>query len=212
MTKTCSKCNTEKPLDEFHKQKRGLYGVKGRCRNCCNAYSLEYDKKNKDSKREYNKKYYQEDIVAQRERVRKYYKNNKESRSIYNKKWHKENRVWMSEYNRKKYRNDPNFRILTNMRNRLNHALNGELKQESAKKLLGCTVEYALIHLESQFVEGMTWGNHGYRGWHVDHIIPCASYDMTDPEQQRQCFHYTNLQPLWAEDNLRKSDKMPHEL
>jgi hypothetical protein len=58
----------------------------------------------------------------------------------------------------------------------------------------------------------MSWGNYGLHGWHVDHIIPCASFDLTDPEQQRQCFHYTNLQPLWAEDNLRKSDKLPHEL
>jgi len=50
----------------------------------------------------------------------------------------------------------------------------------------------------------MSWDNYGYRGWHIDHIRPCASFDLTDPEQQRECFHYTNLQPLWWQDNLRK--------
>ena len=59
-------------------------------------------------------------------------------------------------------------------------------------------------YLELQFTDGMTWENRG--NWHIDHIRPCASFDLTDPEQQKQCFHYTNLQPLWAADNLAKSD------
>jgi HNH endonuclease. len=53
----------------------------------------------------------------------------------------------------------------------------------------------------------MSWDNYGRDGWHIDHIRPCASFDLTDPEQQRQCFHYTNLQPLWAADNIRKGAK-----
>ena len=60
------------------------------------------------------------------------------------------------------------------------------------------------MHLEAQFKPGMTWDNYGLKGWHVDHIRPCASFDLRDPEQQRRCFHYTNLQPLWAEENLKK--------
>ena len=62
-------------------------------------------------------------------------------------------------------------------------------------------------HLEKQFQPGMSWDNHGYDGWHVDHIRPCASFDLTDEEQVRKCFHYTNLQPLWAKDNLRKGSE-----
>ena len=54
----------------------------------------------------------------------------------------------------------------------------------------------------------MTWENHGIGGWHVDHIRPCADFNLLDPEQQRQCFHFTNLQPLWAWQNLQKSDRM----
>jgi len=71
--------------------------------------------------------------------------------------------------------------------------------------LLGCTVEELRAHLEKQFKRGMSWSNYGR--WHIDHIRPCASFDLTDPEQQRICFHYSNLQPLWAEENMRKGAK-----
>ena len=64
------------------------------------------------------------------------------------------------------------------------------------------------LHLENQFVDGMNWNNYGKNGWHIDHIKPCASFDLTDPKQQKICFHYTNLQPLWAIDNLIKHSKL----
>jgi hypothetical protein len=70
---------------------------------------------------------------------------------------------------------------------------------------MGCSIAYAYAYLEAQFAEGMSWENYGE--WHIDHIRPCASFDLEDPVQQRECFHYTNLQPLWAKDNLSKSDK-----
>ena len=74
--------------------------------------------------------------------------------------------------------------------------------------LVGCTPEFLRSYLESLFTEGMTWDNYGPKGWHVDHILPCASFDLTKEEEQKKCFHYTNLQPLWWFDNLRKSDKI----
>ena len=72
-------------------------------------------------------------------------------------------------------------------------------------KLVGCNSKELKEHLESQFIEGMNWNNYGE--WHVDHIKPCAAFDLSDPIQQKECFNYTNLQPLWAKDNIRKSDK-----
>jgi hypothetical protein len=72
---------------------------------------------------------------------------------------------------------------------------------------MGADIETVKKHLESLFKKGMSWENHGNEGWHIDHIIPCAAFDLTDPKQQKKCFHYTNLQPLWAKDNLSKGDK-----
>jgi len=59
-------------------------------------------------------------------------------------------------------------------------------------------------HIESQFDNKMTWQNHSFRGWHIDHIKPCASFDLTKPEEQKKCFHYTNLRPLWSSENSHK--------
>jgi hypothetical protein len=84
----------------------------------------------------------------------------------------------------------------------------GMSKTVSASELVGCTVEQLRSHIEHQFIDGMSWLNHGIDGWHVDHIKPCASFDLSDINQQRECFHYTNLQPLWAIDNLRKGSKL----
>ena len=84
----------------------------------------------------------------------------------------------------------------------------GTNKKASTAMLIGCTPQELRDYLELQFLPGMTWDNWTTDGWHVDHIRPCASFDLTDPEQQRECFHFSNLQPLWAEDNFRKSDKL----
>ena len=75
-------------------------------------------------------------------------------------------------------------------------------------KLIGCSVDFLKQHLELQFKGRMGWNNYGFYGWHVDHIKPCASFDLTDTEQQKECFNYTNLQPLWWHENASKSDKI----
>lgn len=114
--------------------------------------------------------------------------------------------AYYATYYKERYHSDPAFRVLANLRTRLGHALNGNSKSASTIELLGCTPEHARFHIESQFTEGMTWDN-----IHIDHIQPCASFDLEDPNEQRKCFHYTNLQPLLAEDNLRKSDQIVPE-
>lgn len=88
-------------------------------------------------------------------------------------------------------------------------AIRDQLASKSSPtfKLLGCSVEDLMIHLESMFAEGMNWNNYGK--WHVDHIRPCVSFNLFDPEEQKRCFHFTNLQPLWALDNYRKGDSLP---
>jgi len=104
-----------------------------------------------------------------------------------------------------KTKNNPVYKLRRNLRTRFYHALKNNSKHSSVTKLVGCSIENLWQYLESQFQPGMTRENYGL--WHIDHIKPCASFDFSDPEQQKQCFHYTNLQPLWAKDNLKKSNK-----
>src|ERR1051326_9408232 len=112
------------------------------------------------------------------------------------------------EYMRKRRATEPEYKILCLRRARAKAALRvrNAKKADKTHALLGCTPKELRLHLEKQFQPGMTWANHGLYGWHMDHIRPCASFDLTDPEQQRQCFHYTNLQPMWAMENWRKND------
>ena len=67
------------------------------------------------------------------------------------------------------------------------------------------------IHLQEKWLPGMSWENYGYYGWHIDHIIPCSKFDLSKLEEQKKCFHFTNLQPLWAADNIKKSNKVNYE-
>lgn len=113
------------------------------------------------------------------------------------------------ERNRSKRRREQlEVRITGALRNRLCDCIRGKNRSAKTMELLGCNVEFLMEHIASQFQPGMSWSNWGHKTWHIDHIRPCASFDLTDPEQQRQCFHYTNLQPLWAADNIRKGAKV----
>ena len=119
----------------------------------------------------------------------------------------KNNRDKINSRHNNKYHSDINYKMKHNLKRRMNNAIKGHFKDCSTLKLLGCNLETVRQHLESKFTEGMSWDNYGK--WHIDHIMPCASFDLSDLEQQRKCFHYTNLQPLWAKDNMQKKDKVP---
>jgi hypothetical protein len=158
-----------------------------------------YTLKNKDKKREYDKKYREEKKEEKSLRDKIYYENNKEK--IFEK---------AREYNKKRRSTDINYKVTGNLRNRVYCAITKRYKINKsflALELLGCSVDECREYLELQFKEGMSWDNYGTHGWHIDHISPCASFDLTDPEQQKICFHYTNLQPLWATDNIKKGFK-----
>jgi len=133
---------------------------------------------------------------------------NKKRRQKTKAAWYDANPDYNSKYWRERRTNDPAFKILGNLRGRLSNAVKtgGTGKSASTMELTGCTLPELMAHLESQFTEGMTWANQGE--WHIDHIKPCASFDMMIPEQQRQCFHWTNLQPLWGADNMSKGDRL----
>jgi hypothetical protein len=126
-----------------------------------------------------------------------------------NRRWRKYPAVkkGAADYHRRRAASDPSFRLASTLRRRLRDALKGKSKSASTRRLLGTTFDGVRKHLESRFLPGMSWDNYG--AWHVDHVIPCAAFELTNPTHQQLCFHYKNLQPLWAEDNLRKSASLP---
>tara|TARA_B110000008_G_C16831102_1_gene508578 strand:+ start:424 stop:939 length:516 start_codon:yes stop_codon:yes gene_type:complete len=107
---------------------------------------------------------------------------------------------------KKRYRTDPQYRLAKNLRSRVHNVLKGNVKSAPTMTMLGCSFMHLQDHLTMRFQQGMTWENYGT--WHADHMMPCASFDLSDPEQQRRCFHYTNLQPMWGSENISKSDKV----
>lgn len=121
-----------------------------------------------------------------------------------------QNRPKKTAYVLNRLKKDPNFKLSTMLRKRIRNVLTGKKIKKCYKSidLLGCSIQNAKEHIEKQFKEGMSWENYGHKTWHIDHIIPCASFDLTDPEQQKKCFHYTNLQPLWSYENLSKGNKI----
>lgn len=147
------------------------------------------------------------------------------TRQAYTQTWREthrdEQRQWFAKYrqenserlkaDQKRYRelnkNKPEYKLRKNLRERLRAAMKGLTKSKSTMMLVGCSLEELKTHLAKQFQIGMTWENYGV-GWHIDHIKPCVSFDLLKPEAQLECFHYSNLQPLWAIDNIRKGKKI----
>lgn len=113
-------------------------------------------------------------------------------------------RVYRNEYKKQRAKRDVGYRILRVLRHRFRMALGRSKKSGKTLVILGCSLKQLREQLESQWQPGMSWGNYGLYGWHIDHIRPCASFDLSIPEEQAKCFHHTNLQPLWAKDNIIK--------
>ena len=132
---------------------------------------------------------------------------NKEKTSLRMKEYHVKNRERKKEYERNKYKSDINNKLSLLLRGRIRHAMKGGQKPASAVKDMGCTVQELRVHLESQFKDGMTWENHGVFGWHIDHKKPLAMFNLANRESFLQACHYTNLQPLWWVDNVKKGSR-----
>lgn len=153
--------------------------------------------------RAYNKQW----RAAHPEKARAYsstfYMQHPETRSKHQKAWRIRNRPLERAYRIEKYRTDVNTRLRRTIRCRFRQAV----KTGSGIQDLGCSVENLKRYIERQWEPGMTWENWSQQGWHIDHKRPLASFDLTDPEQRKKACRYTNLQPLWALDNLRKGKK-----
>jgi hypothetical protein len=208
--KICVKCKIEKDLNDFSNNKAKKDGKSVYCRSCYSSVNKEWRQKNPEKDKKIHDRWEKDNIETVRKNRLRYYYRHKEERNNYSKKYRQKNkdriRIKNRKYTTNKYYKDINFRLSVILRGRLWKAITRNSKQSSALTLLGCTIDELKIHLEKKFVKGMNWKNYGK--WHIDHIKPCCSFDLTDLEQQKICFHYTNLQPLWAKDNIRKSGKI----
>jgi hypothetical protein len=184
----------------------------------------EYYIKNKSTIIEYVKTHRKKNIESIKERSKRYRNKNKEHISVQCKEWYERNkdcvikkskeyyiknkkecRKRQCDYINNRLRSEPLYKLMYNVRSYVSLGLKGIVKCAHTQDLLGCTFEELKVYIESKFTEKMSWNNYNYCGWHLDHIKPCAAFDLTDPEQQKQCFHYLNLQPLWAKENLLKN-------
>jgi len=182
-----------------------------------------YELKNIEKIKNYRSEYYLEHKDEKAEYTHNYYLKNKDVRTKQISEWRLKNlkRIQERRNKNKEKRNkqeklrretDVNYKLTSILRNRLRNALIGVgTKSKRTLELLGCSVEFLKGYLESKFKVGMTWNNHGagYNGkgmkeWHIDHIKPCESFDLTDPKRQEECFNYKNLRPLWAKENLSR--------
>jgi hypothetical protein len=175
-----------------------------------------YRKQNREKIKEREKAYRKQNREKIKKRQKAYYQQNAEKIKEQKKAYRKQNRDKMRIYYRNKRKTDINFKLTENLRKRVRKVLNGKSKSKNTLKLLGCSVDFFKKHLENQFQPGMSWENYGNPNgdhsecWHIDHIAPCASFDLSDPKQQQKCLHYSNLQPLWAGDNIRKGAKLDY--
>lgn len=216
--KTCTKCNVEQPLENFSKDNKGKFGVKSRCKACIKEYdkanySIEakqqYYIDNKEHINKQSKQYYALNREELLEKQTQYGKDNPEVRRKATAKYLKNNPEYYNNYRKHRYNTNPQFKLRIILGNRLSDVLkkNKTYKTSNIIELLGCSLNKVKEHLEKQFTIDMNWENHGIY-WEVDHILPCDSFDLSDIEQQKQCFHYTNLQPLIKTDNRVKSNKV----
>lgn len=233
---TCTKCGIDKPLTEFHKNKRRLIGVTSMCKPCAiakakawfeankgqhkktgkayrekhkerlRAIAEEWQYKNKDKVKKYKAKWKRNNPDVVRRHAREFYHRNLESVKARKKKYLAENKDKINAYARKR-REAIDVKLNTYIGNRVRQSMKGCKQKTKWLAIVGYSVQSLREHLESLFIDGMSWDNYGK--WHIDHIRPIASFDFSgDPfETAKECWRLDNLQPLWAIDNIKKGAK-----
>jgi len=207
-TKICSKCCEVKNICEFGKDKTRKDGYSYLCKSCLIEKSFTYKKNNREKVLNGYKDYHKKNDKKIKELRKEYVKNNQDKISEYKKKYYSENKEYFLNWEREKRKIDPLFKLSGNMRKRINSfvKLTKFTKKTKTFDLIGCDPIFLKEYLENKFTDDMTWDNYGFYGWHIDHIIPLSS-SKTEEEVYKLC-HYTNLQPLWAIDNLKKGSKL----
>lgn len=233
--KICKHCGLEKDATEYQKAGKGKW-LQPYCKPCDTIRKRKHVELNAEKIKQQRAEYYvvnKERIRNREQRKRLKFRElnpivKKEKKPLdidkkkeYMKKWREDNIAKVKQYNKvhgkyskrkeykKKYQQEkmkePNFVLLKRLRGRVYLALKRGVKSDYTVKLLGCSLDFFKQHIESKFTDGMSWDNMG--AWHLDHIKPCILFDLSKDEEQRICFHYSNIQPLWGLDNLKKGIK-----
>lgn len=196
--KKCSRCNILKSLSEFTNNKRMADGKSIHCNVCKKLFRKEYADR------------YPNEI---KERKLKYIKNNKEKVSTYMKKYQESYKPIRNAREKERLLTEPEYLLRKRIRNNILRYVkrSGVKKTCASTKILGCSHLEFKTYFESKFTDGMTWEIFcNSDRIHIDHIIPVDAFDLTVEDELFKCFHFTNLQPLWKEDNLAKSNKLLH--
>ena len=191
----CGKCKGYRPLDNFGYSKNTWDNLRSTCKGCIHRYNVEvaesrteYNKQNKEHKKQKDKEY----------------------RAAHKEQYRETQRKWVREhYQKLKEKGGEKFvshKLKTNIGRRIREILG----QEKSERCVGCSIEELRGHLEKTFKEGMTWENYGSE-WHIDHRLPCVAFNMLDENERLACFYYKNLQALWAAENIRKKDSYDPE-
>lgn len=228
--KKCTNCSIDKDSSDYHRATKSKDGLQRQCRECRNSKSRAYVKNNKEKYYEHRKIWVSSNLERERENKRLRRLRNKgtdkeekrkiytqeERRSMYLKRsqdpeWVENNRKRKAKFEREKRKNL--FKRLENqIRCRTAIAIKGGSKIGKYEQYIGCSTEELKQYLENRFKPGMTWENWGRGGWHIDHILPVSSFNLSDPDQFFKAFHFTNLQPLWERENLSKGSRLLNDL
>jgi len=187
--KLCTKCSIEKPLSEYHNSNKTKDGKSNWCGQCNRERSKEYHHKNKEK-------------ISIKSKI--YRKNNRNYFNQKNKEWNKKTK-YSSIYQKQRLKNDYFFKFKHSVRTllRISITKQGFTKKSKTYNILGCTHSEFIIYIENKFTKNMSWNNYGK--WHLDHIKPISL--AKDESEVISLNHYTNFQPMWAKDNLKKYNK-----
>lgn len=219
--KKCKRCEVEKSVDDFHNHIKNKDGKAIYCKPCNKSMMKP---RTKDQALRDTKKYNLAHPEKRKAIWNSYYERNKDKLRDKKKEWKEKpgkkellaaanlrNKDKINEQRRARRANPkPHQRVEKALRDRFMKVIvimKSGKRYGSWRELIGCTIKEIKIHIESQFIEGMTWGNHGNGEgkWNIDHIKPLYSFNLMDLEEQRKAFHYTNTRPLWFVDNMRRS-------
>jgi hypothetical protein len=202
---TCNNCQISKHRDEFHKREAASSGVASWCKICRNEHHKqpEIRQQRKNSSRSWIQR---PENGHKKSTYHATFYSNPENLAAKIKSQNERNKVRKQE--------DPGFLLACTMRTRLNAAIRSNCKGGSAVKDLGCSIEFFRTFIESQFKEGMAWGNYGNRKgqWNLDHKAPLSWFDLSDPIHVGLACNYRNMRPMWASDNVAKGNKIDWSL